>query len=83
MNPEQLLDQAAVAMSSCQISNSHTFTIGYEHGQIICVPTYKAAKLEIEFARFSAATIALGLSPKQWDTLSDKIANFYHQKGLL
>lgn len=83
MNPEQLLDQAAFAMSSCRITNAHTFTIGYEHGQIVCIPTYKAAKLEIEFAKYSAATIALGLSTKQWDQLSDKIANFYHQKGLL
>lgn len=83
MNPEQLLDQAAFAMNNCRITNAHTFTIGYEHGQIVCLPSYKATTLEIVFGKYSAATIALGLSIKQWDELSDKIATFYFQKGLL
>lgn len=83
MNPEQLLDQAATAMQKARASNSHMFVVGYRQGQIVCVPTYESVSLEIQFGHYTSATIIQGLTTKQWDQLSDKIANFYFQKGLI
>ena len=83
MNVGQLLDQAAKAMTACRPSSSCMFVVGYRNKEIVCVPAYESVSLEIQFGRYSSSTIIQGLTTKEWDGLSDRIAKFYFQKGLM
>lgn len=82
MNPVKLLDEAVIAMQNCNHAESNTFVVGYMQNHIVCIPSRAASKLEIAFGQYQSTTIIHGLTAKQWAELTDRIANFYNQKGL-
>lgn len=83
MNPVKLLDEAVLAMQNCNHAAADTFIVAYQNKQIVCLPARCKSQVEIIFGRFQSTTIIQGLTSKQWAALTDAIANFYRQKGLL
>lgn len=74
MNPEQLLQKVAAAVSARKPSVTDRYFIYYAKGQFHCEPVQPQNLPDITFGQFTDKELKDGLTVGQWGKIASKIA---------
>lgn len=74
MNPETLLNLAAVAIESRPVACGKQYRIAIVEGTIVCVSAAQPIPRSQICGTFSDDELRQGLTPKQWKTLKKTLA---------
>lgn len=81
MNPEALLARVGNKMLIAALGSIGMVRVCWLDGEFQCLNSADRRAPEFVIARFRANDIVSGLSSKQWNVLSNKLAAFLKKRG--
>lgn len=82
INPEMLLEFAAVAIMERTRSTTKAWVICYKDGFVKCLPAKRFIDDGNVFGNFREGDLENGLSAEQWDNLSKRMSTFFEGLNL-
>ncbi|GAH79879.1 unnamed protein product [marine sediment metagenome] len=78
-NPEQVLEEIAIAIKHRTISDTHRWKIIYYHDRLTCVPTYISTPEQIILHEFTEKMVQKGFSLTYWNHLKANVVKLYKE----
>lgn len=78
-NPEQVLQEIAIAIKHRTISHTHRWKIVYYHERLTCVPAYADVPQQIVLNEFTEQMVHHGLSVIYWNQLKQNVVKLYKE----
>lgn len=81
MNPETLLNMAVIAIDHRPVACAKRYHLTFINGVIACVSTTQPVPQSQIVGTFSDDELKGGLTGKQWDKLTTKLARFWIEEN--
>lgn len=78
-NPEQVLEEIAIAIKHRTISHTHRWKIIFYHERLTCVPAYADVPSQIVLHEFTERMVHRGFSVIYWNQLKQNVIKFYKE----
>ncbi len=78
-NPEQVLEEIAIAIKHRTISHTHRWKIIYYHERLTCVPAYADVPSQIVLHEFTEKMVQDGFSTIYWNQLKQNVVKLYKE----
>ena len=78
-NPEQTLEEIAIAIKHRTISHTHRWKIIFYHERITCVPAYADVPSQIVLHEFTERMVHRGFTTTYWNQLKQNVIELYKE----